>query len=210
MTALAPQAAPPILIELQARENRPQPCPLYLDSIELLSSGTSIQLPLDEQAFDEQRGSHLQKDPGSWGDPTTWEGRRARPFLNFGSPFHKVVGAFVLPPEMSAGHWSVRMSYWSAVPCEVRLRLYVESQMLDLGLLPLSNGEWTQHVVEVSAEMARTPISQAEAVNVSGINGTGAVAVDEVQLVNRAGQPVHVVEHGEPVSFVTGLGVSAC
>ena len=60
-------------------------------------------LPLTDEGFDESRPTHMTREGSCWGPLTTWDGRPARAFLNYGSPFHKVAGVFGAIPSLDAG-----------------------------------------------------------------------------------------------------------
>ena len=72
------------------------------------------ELPLGDAAAGAS-GSHVVEEGSSWGEPLEWRGRVARPMLNYGSPFHKVAGAFVVPHDLLSGEsgLTLRLDYWS-------------------------------------------------------------------------------------------------
>lgn len=192
-----------VLVELHAQKNLPQPSPVYIRRFELVAAGRTYPLPLGSDAFDELRGSHLQREPGSWGPPAVWEGEPSRAMLNYGSPFHKVAGVFVLAHPISdheLGTALVRVSYWSEHPCALVLKAFLGPHPIELGVLPVSEGQWIEHAVALRAAdpgAAKGPDTLA----VSGVHGTGAISVDDVSLLGAGGKSVHIVTHGEPVSF---------
>src|SRR5207248_2577044 len=84
-----------LMLEIQGRDGRPQPSPVYFSRIALMDRDRVIaELPLGAAAFGDATASHLVREAGSWGEVAEWHGRVARPMLNYGSPFHKVVGIF--------------------------------------------------------------------------------------------------------------------
>ncbi len=188
------------LLELQARQNRPQPVPVYVSAMALEVNGQVYRLPIESGAFDDAQGSHLQQEPGCWGESQVWEGRPSRVFQNHGSPFHKVVGVvqFATPvADAALEAATLHVSYWSAEPCQVLARVYVGQRPLDFGDLPPSSGEWVDHVVSPMASEA----SAADVISGTGVHGSGAIVVEDIELVDRDGQVVHVATHGEPVSI---------
>jgi lipopolysaccharide transport system ATP-binding protein len=190
-----------LMLEIHARGNRPQPCPVYFSSIELLSGDAVVaSLPLDAEPRDEG-GSRLQREAACWGDATTWEGRRARPFLNYGSSFHKVAGAFVVPQqivERGEDALSLRIDYWSAQPCDLVAQMFVEGRGVALGSLPPASRTWTRHVVGLADGEAQ----RASSFTPDGVQGTGAIVVDDVRMIGPAGDESYIAEHGAPIRFV--------
>ena len=53
-------------------------------------------------------------------------------------------------------------------------------------------------VFDDSAEQQRIA---AEAINATGVNGTGVIAVDDVSVAGPDGSPTHFLKHGEPATF---------
>jgi ABC-type polysaccharide/polyol phosphate transport system ATPase subunit len=195
-----PEAAPVthLLVEMRARERRPQPSPVYFSRVELRAGGDVIAaLPLGTDAFDESRGAHLVQEGTCWGEPSSWHGREARPFLNFGSPFHKVAGIFQIASsleELQQRKASVSLEYWSDEPCELTLHLLSGGQECALNALPPSSGAWKAH--EVDLTNAEPPSSPA----VPAVQGTGRIMIDDVTVFDHHGNASHFLEHGRPAS----------
>jgi ABC-type polysaccharide/polyol phosphate transport system ATPase subunit len=201
--AARPDAAH-VIVEVQARQNQPQPCPVYISRMELLVGGEVYAVPLGDDAFDESLPNHLQQEPGCWGPPTTWDARAARPFLNYGSPFHKVAGVFTLPPrgpDLAAAGFSVRLEYWSEVPCDLLVRSFLGTRPLGVEALPASDHAWTSHVAGISGSPESQRKIAADAINATGVNGTGVIAVDDVSVAGADGVPTHFLTHGEAATF---------
>jgi lipopolysaccharide transport system ATP-binding protein len=203
----APSASSPlphVLVELHARQNRPQPCPVHISRIELLAGGETYALPLGEDAFDESRPSHLQREPGCWGTAGEWHGRLARPFLNYGSPFHKVAGVFTVPApaaDLEAAGFLVRVDYRSEVPCDLVLRTFLGTKPVGTEALPPADDAWVSHTAAFSGSPEAQQRIAAEVINATGVNGTGVIAVDDVSVAGPDGAPTHFLRHGEPATF---------
>ena len=200
----ASQASPHVLVELHARQNQPQPCPVYISRIELLVGGDVYALPLGEDAFDESLPSHLQREPGCWGPASDWDSRLARPFLNYGSPFHKVAGVLMVPglaPDLEVAGFSVRLDYWSAVPCDLLLRTFLGTRPAGAEALPPSHNAWVSHTATFNGSPEAQRRIAAETINATGVNGTGIIAVDDVSVAGSDGAPTHFLKHGEPATF---------
>jgi lipopolysaccharide transport system ATP-binding protein len=189
-----------VLLELSANQNQPQPAPVYFSSIELVSGDTVTPLPLGADAFDHLEGSHLQREPGCWGEPVEWQGRPSRPLLNFGSPFHKAGGVFAVGRDLAGA--SIRLSYRSEVPCQLNVRLFDGNvHGISLGALPPSQNEWVSSTLRIPAAGEGEAAPPDGAHRVSGANGSGAIVIEDVSLLNASGEAVHLVSHGQPCSF---------
>ena len=92
---VAAAEAPRVHVEIHSLHNVPQASPVYFSRIELFAGDRSLgRLPID--ATPDDRRAWLQMEGTAWGEPCAFQGRAARPFLNFGSPFHKVAGVVAL------------------------------------------------------------------------------------------------------------------
>jgi len=198
-----------VLIEVRARDGRPQPSPVYVGGISLIVGGRVVaQLPLGETAFDDPAGSHLVREDGCWGEFTEWQGRPARPMLNHGSPFHKVVGVLSVPRGALTGDATFALDYWSDEPCQLQLRGYAGDHAQDLGELTTIPREWRTHAAPYSMDGTGSLAHGASLVQASaGIQGAGDIIITEFAMVNATGAEVHTVRHGEPVTFRTGFKV---
>jgi ABC-type polysaccharide/polyol phosphate transport system ATPase subunit len=186
----------PVLIEVRARDNRPQAAPIYFSSVVLRTPHETAAWPLDDvNGFDEQRPTHLQREATAWGEVTSVDGRRARPFLNYGTPFHKVAGVFDVAE--TAGPAELDFEYWSEQPAQVTVRAFAGEAALDLGDLPPATREWKHHVMRIAAfDTAAAP--RPSDVNATGQHGSGAISVTKVQTLRAAGEEAHMFAHGEP------------
>lgn len=193
--------ATPVLVEIQADGNRPQPSPLWFSRIQLLVDGTVAgALPLGEDAFAAEGSSHLQAEGTSWGPAEAVEGRAARALVNHGSPFHKVSGVFVLDVDADAlanRRIELECEYWSSAPCHVRAAGYVGSRVIDFGALPPVTNQW----LSTRAAGTITTGVAMRALNLSGEQGTGRVVVDDVAVTDGRGHETSFIAHGEPMAI---------
>jgi ABC-type polysaccharide/polyol phosphate transport system ATPase subunit len=187
-----------LLVEIHSRGNRPQPCPVYFSAIDLVAGGRTVSsVPLTSVSFDTTDRAHLEREASCWGDPVQWEGREARPFLNYGSPFHKVAGVFVVPPDVPATDLAVRLEYWTAEPCDLLVRAFADGRGVSLGALPPVSKAWTTHTTALAdADQTSTVFSS------DGVQGTGAIVIDAVRMVDERGSETCVAHHGAPVRFL--------
>lgn len=193
-----------VLLEIQGRDGRPQPCPVYFGGISLVNNDEVVaQLPLGDSAFDDSSGSHLVREGGCWGDCTEWHGRLARPMLNYGSPFHKVVGVLAVPRPVLSESSNLRLvlDYWSDHTCQLRVRCYVGERSEDLGDLSTVAGQWTAQAAAYSPNGVGRSSDALLPVEASGIQGAGNIIITRFVMLNAAGAEVHTVRHGEAVTF---------
>jgi homopolymeric O-antigen transport system ATP-binding protein len=180
------------------------PASVYFSRIELCEGNRRIAAaPIGAGAFDQSRPSHLDAGASSWGEETEWNGRLARPFLNFGSPFHKVVAALALDEDPRDGlTLSVVADAWVAERSSVEVRLFVGDRAFRSELVTLEPGGWR------SIASPLRPASGSELVReVTGVHGTGAIAITDVTTRDAAGVEAFVFEHGGPFMVEIGFRV---
>ena len=200
-----------LLLEIQGRDGRPQPCPVYFERISLVSEDRVLaDLPLDDSAFDASKAAHLVREGSSWGDASSWHGRSARPMLNYGSPFHKVVGVLSVPRSLLAAPTGLTfaLDYWADQVCELQVRCHLSDRTDDLGRFSTTPGQWATHVAKYSPDGGRTSSQAPLVAQAAGIQGAGDIIITEFSMRNDAGNEVHTVRHGEPVSFRTGFRIA--
>lgn len=201
----------PVLVEIRALQNEPQPCPVEFSKLELKIDGaTFAPIPFDADPFDESRPAHLSREGSAWGNVAENEGRPAVPFLNYGSTYHKVVAAFRVPVEKlnDASRLGCLAEYRSDEPCRLAARVHVDAvtvagraslseRHVELGPLPDSTGDWITHLCCEEAAGSGT----GPDVNVRGRHGTGRITISDVRTRNAAGEETFFLQHGEAVEF---------
>ncbi len=194
-----------VTLEIRARENRPQPVAVYFSKITLCSGDVPLtSLPLTSLAPADPQMTHLDRENTCWGEPEMWHGQQSRPMLNFGSSFHKVTGTFVVPGELSAAdskQLSVKCDYWSAEPCQLSLRAFVDDQEFALGELPASQGQWTEHRAAWPTEVMALAERPLPEINTTGVCGTNLITVRDARCLNEQGEQTHLFGWGEPFEF---------
>jgi ABC-type polysaccharide/polyol phosphate transport system ATPase subunit len=193
-----------LLLEIRALDGLPQASPVYFGGISLMNRGEVVaQLPLGDAAFDDAGGSHLVREGGCWGDTTEWRGRAARPMLNYGSPFHKVVGVLAVPHHRFSQltDASFVLDYWSDEACELRLRCYAGEHAEDLGELSTVTGRWACHAAAYSANGAGESGAALLPSRAAGIQGAGEIIVTRFSMLNGTGAEIFTLRHGEAVTF---------
>jgi lipopolysaccharide transport system ATP-binding protein len=194
-----------LLLEIQARDGRPQPSPVYFAGISLMVRDRVVaRLPLGDTGVADPTGSHLVQEDGCWGQATEWQGRLARPMLNHGSPFHKVVGVLSVAREVLADAADMRvvLESWSDEVCQLRLRSYTGDRFEELGELTTTPREWRTDAAQYSPAGAARLQSAASLIQpAAGIQGAGDIIITRFAMLNATGADVHTVRHGESVSF---------
>ena len=185
-----------VVLEIASADGRPQPGRLYFSDVALLVGGERVAaLPVDADAFNPDRATHLEREGTSWGEITAWQGRVCWPMLNYGSPFHKVAGVFAVPADLldSAAPLACSIDYASPEPCDLSVRLYVRGNELSLGRIVDASSDWTTYRAAVPPNGNQT---SKRALNISGVHGTGAVVVTGARFVSDDNRELHVLEHG--------------
>ncbi len=184
-----------VVVEVFAADGVPPACPVYFSRIELMAGGESIgRLSLDGSPAPR---SALQFEGSNWGGGVEWEGRPARAMLNFGSPFQKVAGTVAAPAsltDIASETLSLELDYWSAEPCTLAARAFVDGGEITLGPLPPSRSSWITHRA-VPSDV--TLAEKARELTPSGRQGTGSIVVEKVLPCNAEGQETYAFRHGE-------------
>jgi lipopolysaccharide transport system ATP-binding protein len=182
-----------VLLEIQARNNEPQPCPVYFSRVQLTDGVNAVaELPL--AAGSARDGSHLELETSCWGEPKEIDGRPTRPMLNYGTPFHKVAGVLAVPATMDVDSLRVHVDYWSEAPCQLRLRAYLDGRERDLGALPPVSGHWGSADAPLAASASAELTS---GISLTGRHGTGAISVLDVRTLDAEGRETHYFRHGD-------------
>jgi ABC-type polysaccharide/polyol phosphate transport system ATPase subunit len=206
--AATAEPSPPrqrVLFEIQAKHNLPQPCPVYFSAVRLMLGDEMVaELPLATDAAASE--SHLEFEAACWGPPAPWHGRTTRPFLNYGSSFHKAVGVFAVRPGVNVHDCRVTLDYWSDEPCDVVLRCFANNAELALGALPPAAAEWAHH--ETAVRPDALPADAAAGVSLTGRQGSGAIAVRDVRTLNGQGEETPFFRHEEPFTLMIGYTIN--
>jgi lipopolysaccharide transport system ATP-binding protein len=194
----------PLLLEIQASSSRLQPCPVYFSRITLICGGQVVaELPLGDTAMDPSRGSHLVEEGSCWAEPLEWRGRVARPMLNYGSPFHKVAGAFALPNELlsDGSTLTLRLDYWSDESCDLRVRCYRGGLVEDLGTLSTLAGVWNTHSASYTPSTAVRATNALIPSEAPFLQGSGDIVINGFAMIDAAGAETYTVRHGQEITF---------
>ncbi|HWI17871.1 MAG TPA: ABC transporter ATP-binding protein, partial [Vicinamibacterales bacterium] len=186
----------PAMVEILSADRGPQPSPVYFSSIDVYLDDDLIgKLPIAEASTGR---TSLQAEGTNWGDAGEWQQRTARPMLNFGSPFHKVAGSVALDSDEAARarrSLRVSMDYWSAEPCALEARAFVNGQEIHLGALPPSNGNWVNHI---ATPVGATNAGELRQGTSAGRQGTGAIVIDALTPRDGNGRECYTFRHGAP------------
>ena len=181
------------ILEIQSVANRPLRAPVYIGRIDVVVDGVRQTLPLDAGAFDETRPVHLQREGGAWGDAAEWQGRPARIWRNYGSPFHKI--AAVVPAGWDSDGARLEIDYASDLPFTAAVKVFCGNDVVGFGTVEGQASGWNSWVSEPAE---RTATGRHSEVNVTGVHGTGAISIDSIDVHDGSGQATHFFKHGEP------------
>jgi len=193
----------PIVIEIRHTGATFQPCPVYFSRMALdTKDARVITVALaDDFPTDVSGGAHLDLEGSAWGEAVQWGDRPARPFLHFGSPFHRVSASGAVPRRLvssEVSQLSLSLEYLSAEPCRIEASAYAADLEAHSGPLVPSAGSWVATRVPLTFARAGGGLCRRET---SSVHGTGAIAVRDVTPRNAAGTETFVFQHGEPFAL---------
>jgi lipopolysaccharide transport system ATP-binding protein len=193
-----------VLIELQVPPDRPLQAPVYFSRLALYAGDLLVDvLPLGHDAFAARGDSHLIRETSNWGEPEHRDGREARALLDYGTPYHKAGGVFVVGDGavLTRAENAVEFEYLTQGPVALEARLFVHGKMVDLGPLPASSGGWQQHRAAWRWDLAESATTDLR-INPTGLHGTHAITLSEIRVLNESGHEVQHVEHGTRAEIV--------
>jgi len=195
-----------IVVEFRSRNNLPQPHPVYFSSIRLERSGVVLaSIPLEGRRIDEQT-SHVQLEACTWGETVSWQGRTARPMVNFGGSFHKAAAVFCVrnSDALDASELELIIEYWMDGACDLLVRAFHGTNQFDLGELPSEANAWRQHTVRWSLQrsLASSPAQTfLQDISMNGVHGSGAFGITDVAVLNDHREETSFLSHGLPAEF---------
>ena len=198
-----------MIIELQSRDNRPLPSPLYLRSLSVVIEKYRSSIEPAVTPFDEPDKPHLQRAGGGWGENTDWQGRSARPFLNYGSSFHKVAAVYPVPAAVldRDALLEVEIEFWMDEAADVVVSAHVDDRAARLGALPAEVGRWATATLSVPFAAFQSR-SEAVVLNTAGVQGSGAISVTQAGFVDAEGQAAFFLRHGELATLEIGYRIA--
>jgi hypothetical protein len=190
----AANAAPArLLVEIRSADGRPLPAPLYLGRLALCLDGTPIDLaPLVAGADSVGTRGQLVFEGGAWGEEEVHEGRRVRPFRNFGSVFHKVAVLFDVTGVTNTGALSIVFEGWSAAECAIDVVAFNGDDEKTFGRFAIPANRWT--VIDTRRD-ALTIGSLATMSHAKAI-GSGAVVLTGIRACDSHDRTSFIFEHG--------------
>jgi hypothetical protein len=209
---LEPTEAPPVqhvIIELQSRDNRPLPSPLYVASISIAIDDYRATVETAVAPFDTPDQPHLQRAGSAWGETTEWHGRPLRPLANYGSSFHKVAVTYPVPAAVLRRdvRLVVDVEFWMDEPGEVLVSAFVDDRAARLGALPAEAGHWATATLSASFSDFQSR-SEAVVLNTAGVQGSGAISVTRARFVDAEGNDALFLGHGDPATMEIGYRIA--
>jgi lipopolysaccharide transport system ATP-binding protein len=185
-----------LLVEIRSADGRPLPSPLYISRLGLRLGGTLIDVAPVVSGVDSAGGrSTLVFEGSAWGEEQGHEGRRARPFRNFGSVFQKVGAVFDVTGVTDLTALSITFEAWSASGCTVAIVAFDGTER-PLGRCDIPPGQWTTVETEAaSSDRALNPEARTAPV------GSGAVVITAIRALDAGGRDAFIFEHGAPLTL---------
>jgi len=191
-----------VIVEIYARENRPQLSPVYFARIAALTpGGPVIEVPFGDTAFDVSLPAHLVQQDGRWGAGQRWQERESRPMLNFGGPFHKVAAAFTVSRQLlqPGSGFSFEFDHWSDSPTQLEVVAYVDGLARGLGPLQSATGSWQRDLLAWESPLAN--VVPELRIHPTGNQGAGDIKITGVELLADDGIPALTFAHGAAMTF---------
>jgi lipopolysaccharide transport system ATP-binding protein len=204
------EGAGSLLVDIRTRDGRPVSAPVHFSRVALYAGDELLDtLPLEHDAFAPTGQSHLIAETSNWGDPVSMDGRLSRPFLDYGQPYHKVSGVFVLPQAslLRSGKFALDVELRADTPVELPVQVYVGSHSLEAGTLRAEAGRWTRQRLTWSAADLLAGSDQLRLMS-PGVHGSGAIQLRSAVVVDATGHETHVVEHGAPVDVILRYAIA--
>lgn len=161
-------------------------------------------LDVDWDAAPGQGLASVVSEGTAWGDVGLHDGRQGRAMLPHGV-YQKVAAQFrgpagTLRRALVEGRVEIEAEAWSEGCGEFSAEMEAGGERFALCPFRLEAGSWTRATLTVAVGVA---VGQCLGlVNTSGRQGTGAVLVDDVRLVDADGRERFHIEHGQQASFL--------
>ena len=198
-----------IVVEVKNLSATPSACLIYFSVIGFQVEGEeAIHLPLGDDAFSDEKGNHLQQEGSSWGEGLVWEGRPARPMLNYGSPFHKVAGIFLVPytqKEIEGKCMQFFVEYWSEEPCDLEVFAHIKEKEYRIGKLPPSQKNWEkwEGILSLNNQARENEeLLDSKKFRAADAHGTGQIYILDFAVLDENGHEAVVFFHGKQMEVV--------
>lgn len=173
---------------------------------------SKISLSIDEAEYDvhlfqdadgspsSESGSQIIEESTCWGTPAEHLGRPARPMLDHGSPFRRILAMFVLPDEIeslvNSSPVNLHLEFSGCAEDVVEMRIHSAGRTYDLGVHEIvSPGVWQNESLALSPETFEQAESGNQAV-LEAIYGTGNISIDNMQILDESASPTLRVRQG--------------
>ncbi len=203
-----------ILFEVMGVDGKPLPGVVYINQISLTFGSHKISLDMGENAFDHDQDGFLVSEGSSWGDYLNWKELLVRPMLNYGSPFHKVSGVFKVPEEIEKHDCEkfLHLKYWAEEPCRFHLKIFTKDHDWVTEEFPGNPKEWIEHSVSIKPENGKTIVpninASQEVLQGFGRQGSGAIILKEIKVLDQENKETFVLSHGKPMSVEMSFSIA--
>lgn len=188
-----------LLIEILAKENIPQPAPIYFSKIELFDNNELIsKIPLLSQATEENNAG-LILEHTCWSEPIVWLDMQCRAMQNYGSSHHKVAGYFVVAnAKQKLSNQQLNLNIELSCPdnYDLILSVFLNSEPIYHSEIFGSQTDWT--LINKSLTIDHN-INKNILVNSTGHYGSGVLSIKKIILYNQKKEITSIFNHGEPL-----------
>lgn len=177
--------------------------PVWFSKISMLIDDAEYDIHLFPDADNSplsESGSQIIEESTSWGPPAEHLGRHARPMLDHGSPFRRVLAMFVLPNEIESlvnnSAVNLNLEFSGCAGDVVEVRIHSAGRTYDLAVQEIaSSGGWQRESLALSAEKFQQVEGGNEAA-LEAVYGTGNISVDNMQILDDSGSSTLRVRQG--------------
>ncbi|MDD5757814.1 MAG: ABC transporter ATP-binding protein [Desulfobulbaceae bacterium] len=195
-----------VYLELRTPEGRPLKDPVFFSRLALTAGDTDLAA-VDWDTLIPGGASDVIVEGSTWGKEDNHFGHRGRWMINHGI-FHKVAVRFELPrlsfsKAVGTKQLELRVLAWCEQDATLVGELDVGGRHFQLCPLEISPATWETVILNVIDDANELCVGSASGqVNTTGQQGTGAVLIEGVALLNRQNKATFQVKHGEAASFM--------
>jgi homopolymeric O-antigen transport system ATP-binding protein len=198
------RASAGLIVEVHGPANQPLPAPLFFSRLALSLDGAVIDVaPVGGSVDSVGATGQLIREGTAWGEATRIAGRSARPFVNFGSVFHKVAATFAADGIGDAAGLAVVFDAWTEASCTVDVVVSDGDRERMFGRFDIPAGRWTS----VEARPASSVPNAAPPARATYV-GSGAVVLTSIRASGVDGRTAFIYEHGAALRLSLGYQVN--
>jgi hypothetical protein len=97
---------------------------------------------------------------------------------------------------------SIQLSFRSDKPCTLTVLAILDGREIYSEALQPSSGNWVDHSINISSTLENNTISAVHDFGAVGKNGSGAISIDDVRIINNSGIESYRLLHAQPISIL--------